>query len=318
MKEVVGITIISFSDRFIRNTLSVVGFPLSLFQMISTTYQRNQYNPSGRMIEINQHNMHVNVSGEGSLTIILESGMGGCSLDWCHVQPELSELATVISYDRAGFGWSNPSPSVPTCQQYLDDLRSLLATLDRKPPFLLVGHSYGGMIMRLFAATYPDEVMGLVLVDSTHEYRYLSDQIDPVRKNQRKKALQLYRLGYLLAPIAIPRLMRMHIGSKRLSPEILKKAQALGYRTSAYKSAYSELLNIGESSIQLLQAPQLSNNLPVIVLSAGRQPEDWIKEQKYLLHLTPLTTQIIVDDSWHAIQIHRPDVVIDAVKSLLN
>ncbi|OAB41512.1 hypothetical protein PGLA_17105 [Paenibacillus glacialis] len=143
--------------------------------------------------------------------------MGGCSLDWCHVQPELSEMATVITYDRAGFGWSTPSLSEPTYQQYVDDLHLLLTTLDRKPPFLLVGHSYGGMIMRLFAATYPDEVMGLVLVDST----------------------------------AIPRLMRMHIGSKRLPPEILKKARALGYRSSAYKSAYSELLNTGDSSIQL-------------------------------------------------------------------
>jgi len=310
-------TMISFSDRFIRNTLSVIGFPLSLFQVISSTYQRNQYNPSGRMIEINQHNMHVNVSGEGTSTIILESGMGGCSLDWCHVQPALAELATVITYDRAGFGWSTPSPTEPTCQQYVDDLRSLLTTLDRKPPFLLVGHSYGGMIMRLFAATYPDEVTGLVLVDSTHEYRYLPEHIDP-RKNQREKALKLYRLGYLFSPIAIPRLMRMHIGSKRLPPEILKIGRALGYRTSAYKSAYLELLNTGDSSIQLLQAPQLRSDLPVIVLSAGRQHDDWITGQKYLLHLTPLTTQIIVEDSWHAIQIHRPDVVINAVKSLMN
>ncbi|OAB45197.1 hypothetical protein PBAT_13410 [Paenibacillus antarcticus] len=309
---------ISFSDRFIRNTLSFIGFPLSLFQHISSTYQRNQYNPSGRMIEINQHNIHVNVSGKGSSTIILESGMGGCSLDWCHVQPVLAEDATVITYDRAGFGWSSPSPSEPTCQQYVDDLRSLLTTLGRKPPFLLVGHSYGGMIMRLFAATYPDEVTGLVLVDSTHENRYLSEHIDPVRKNQREKALKLYRLGYLLSPIAIPRLMRMHIGSKRLPPEILQIARVLGYRTSAYKSAYLELLNTGESSIQLLQAPQLRSDLPVIVLSAGIQHNDWIKEQKYLLHLSHLTTQNIVEDSWHAIQIHRPDAVIKAIKSLLN
>ncbi|AJS59814.1 alpha/beta hydrolase [Paenibacillus sp. IHBB 10380] len=309
---------ISFSDRFIRAALSVIGFPLSLFQTMSSTYQGYQYRPSGQMIKLNQQKWHVNVSGQGSPTIILESGMGGCSLDWCHVQPELAKIATVIAYDRSGFGWSNPSLSEPTCQQYVDDLRLLLTKLDRKPPFLLVGHSYGGMIMRLFAATYPEEVMGLVLVDSTHENRYLSDQTHPVRRKQREKHLKIYRLGYLLSPIAIPRLLRMHIGSKRLPPDILKKARALGYRTTAYKSLYSELLHTGESSIQLQQAQPLRKDLAVIVLSAGKQHDEWKRGQEDLLQLTELTIQIVVDDSWHSIQIHRPDVVIDSVKRLLN
>lgn len=309
---------ISFSDRFIRASLSVIGFPLSLFQFASSRWQASQYKPTGQLIEIDQHTVHVNVSGQGSPTIILESGMAGCSLDWCYVQPKLAEIATVISYDRAGFGWSTPSHSEPTCQKYVNDLRVLLTTLDRKPPFLLVGHSYGGMIMRLFTATYPDEVMGLVLVDSTHENRYLQEQSNPTRRKQRVYHLKMHRLGYLLSPIAIPRLLRMSIGSKRLPPEILNHARTVGYRTSAYKSAYLELLYAHESAIQLQHAQPLRHDLSVIVLSAGNQPDEWKQGQKDLVHLTELTQQIIAEDSWHSIQIHKPDVVIKSVKSLLN
>ncbi|AOZ94408.1 alpha/beta fold hydrolase [Paenibacillus crassostreae] len=309
---------ISFQDQFIRKALSIFAFPLSLFQLASSRYQSYQYKPIGQMVQLDQHLIHANVTGQGKPTIILESGMGGCSLDWCQVQSELAEMATVISYDRAGFGWSTPSPTSPTCQQYVDDLHLLLTKIDRKPPFLLVGHSYGGMIMRLFAVTYPEEVIGLVLVDSTHENRYLHNPNNQARRQQHKQYLKTIRLGYLLSPIAIPRLLKMHIGSKRLPIDMQKKVQALGYRTTAYKSAYSEYLHTKESSVQLEQAQPLRNDLPVIVLSAGKQPEDWKKSQEDLLHLTEITQHIIVEDSWHSIQNHRPDVVINSVKYLLN
>lgn len=100
---------IPFFERSVRLAISVVGFPLSIYQTVLSNYHVYKNKPTGKIVSIGPHNLHAVVSGEGKLgtpTVILESGMGGCSLDWVLVQPELSKHTTVISYDRAGFGWS--------------------------------------------------------------------------------------------------------------------------------------------------------------------------------------------------------------------
>lgn len=239
-------------------------------------------------------------------------------MDWSLVQPELSKHTTVVSYDRAGFGWSTETIEQPTCQHYVDDLRLLLHEMNLIPPYILVGHSYGGMMMKLFASEYPEEVVGLILVDSVHEDRYFTEKMEDNRKSDRKKILKLSRLGYLLSPIGVPRIIKRHIGAKRLPTDIQRIVTSLGLRNNAFKAAYSEILSTHKSALQLKHAPLLKPDLPVIVMSAGKQSEDWKKDQKKLLLLTKRTKQIIVEESWHSIQIYQTKAVIDAVKSLLN
>lgn len=313
---------INLLDRCIRSVITVLGFPLSLYQLAIARYELQKYQPTGKLVDIGGRKLHVVATattvGEGSPTIILESGMGGCSLDWSLVVPELSKEANVISYDRSGLGWSTSTVELPTCSHYVNDLRMLLQAIGAKPPYLLVGHSYGGMIMRLFAARYPEETVGLVLVDSTHESRYLPDLSTRERKAQRKINSNEFRLGYLLSPIAIPRLLRKHIGSNRLPDSLRKVVVALGYRSNAFEAVYSELLCTQESSVQLLNAKSLDADLPVLVLTAGKQTKDWMQGQQMLSKLTKRTNQIIVEDSWHSIAIHKPDAVIKAIKSLLR
>ncbi|WP_369699121.1 alpha/beta fold hydrolase [Paenibacillus silviterrae] len=130
-------------------------------------------------------------------TIILESGMGGSALGWALVQPELSKYTRVLSYDRAGFGWSTETIEKPTCKAYVQDLRDLLTRVKLDPPYILVGHSYGGMIMRLFASEYPEEVVGIVLVDSTHEKRYVGSSLNQRRNEELLRQQNRLRLGYL-------------------------------------------------------------------------------------------------------------------------
>jgi len=309
---------ISLFDRSIRLILSIVGFPLLIAHYLVTVYEQKKHKPTGWHADIGSRKLHVTVTGHGSPTIILEAGMGGCSLDWALVAPALSEKANVIAYDRAGFGWSSEVLDVPTCSTYVDDLRSLLRTLGAAPPYLLVGHSYGGMIMRLFASRYPEEVSGLVLVDATHESRYLPEQTTAGQRQQLFSHRSQYRLGYMLAPLGIPRMMKQHIGSKRLPEHWLATVRALGYRPNAYKAVYAELLSTAESALQLKAAEPLKPDLPVIVLSAGKQNEEWQQGQRKLAYLTSRTNQIIVEDSWHSIHIHRPDAVIHAINSLLD
>lgn len=308
---------IGLVDKSFRSMLSIVGFPLSVTQLSLSKKEINRYNPPGQLVNIGTHKLHINASGQGSPTVILESGMGGCSLDWCLVQPEISKFATVVSYDRAGFGWSSISNDKTTCKDYVNDLRLALSELNLKPPYLLVGHSYGGLIMRLFAAEYPDEVIGLVLVDSTHENRYLPEFLDENRKHQLKKVITQYRLGYLLSPLGVPRMMKTFVGSTRLPLEELNVVKALGYQTKAFKAIYLEIINSVESGRQLQSANELPSELPVIVLSAGKQDEGWKEMQSGLLKLTNATKQIMIEDSWHAIQIHNPMIVIQSIKEVL-
>lgn len=310
---------ISIIDRSVRTLVAVVFFPFTIWQNLLSKYELRKYRPTGKLTQIQQRYIHSVVTGDNKHpTIILESGMGGCSLDWSLVQPELSKHASVLSYDRSGFGWSMKTMDQPTIQNYVNDLRLLLNELYIKPPYILVGHSYGGMIMRLFASEYADEVQGLVLVDSTHENRFLYDNLIGTRVKERKNHMNMVRLGYLLSPVGIPRLLKRHIGVKRLPTEFQKKVTSLGCRNNAFKAAYLESLYTEESALQLKHASPLKDDLPIVVLSARKQTEEWKKGQSDLLNLSQQTTQIWVEDSWHAIQVYRPDAVIKAVKSLLR
>lgn len=312
---------IPFIDRSVRLAITIVGFPLSICQTMLSYYHLYKNKPIGKHVRVGQRALHAVVTGgnnQGNPTIILESGMGGCSLDWSLIQSELSKNSMVLSYDRAGFCWSTQTMVQPTCKNDVNELRLLLKEMNLKPPYLLVGHSYGGMIMRLFASEYPEEVKGLILVDSTHEDRYLTNIMSESRRTEREKNLKVLRLGYLLSPIGIPRILKRHIGANRLPSDVQTIVTSLGRRNNAFKAAYLELLCAEESANQLKNAPPLRHDMPVIVLSAGKQNDDWKKGQEALLNLTERTKQIMVEESWHSIQIHQPDVVVDAVKSLLS
>jgi pimeloyl-ACP methyl ester carboxylesterase len=131
--------------------------------------------------------------------------MGSFSIDWVFVQPELSKFSTVLSYDRGGYGWSKTNEERVTSEEYVNDLRKLLAKLVLKPPYILVGHSFGGLNMQLFAASFPEDI---VLVDSVHEHYYLPEYMGNKRKAYFSKMLRVYKLGYILAPLGIPRFIK--------------------------------------------------------------------------------------------------------------
>ncbi|MCM3785379.1 alpha/beta hydrolase [Neobacillus mesonae] len=309
-------TSIPISEKYMRTCASVIGLPFTLYQSVLTKLESRQLTPPGDFVQIGERSLHTVVTGKGDYTIILEAGMGGCSLDWSLVQPELSKHATVLSYDRSGFGWSRGTLQRPTCRQYVEDLRAILSAKKLKPPYILVGHSYGGMMMRLFASMYPEEVSGLLLVDSSHEGRYLDADLKECRTQERLQHFKQHRLGYLLSPLAVPRLVKQHIGSKRLPSPMNQQTVALGYRSAAFQSAYLELRFATESAIQMVNAPPLRPSMPVIVLTAGKQSEEWKESQKALFELTNCTIPLTVQESYHSIQIHQPEAVIDSALSL--
>ena len=140
----------------------------TVYEAIESHRDQQMFHPPGRLVDIGGCRLHLYCTGEGSPTVILEAGGGNPWLSWCKVQPQVASFTRVCSYDRAGLGWSDPSPRPRTAMVIAEELHALLHNAGIPGPFVLVGHSLGGMDARMFANRYPSEVAGLVLVDSSH------------------------------------------------------------------------------------------------------------------------------------------------------
>jgi pimeloyl-ACP methyl ester carboxylesterase len=123
----------------------------------------------GKMVELGGHRLHVNCVGRGGPTVVVENGLGDFSFDWVLVQTRVARFARICTYDRAGYAWSDPGPKPRTFAQLNLELRDALKKLGETGPFVLVGHSFGGPVVRNFAAVYPRDVAGMVLVDAAFE-----------------------------------------------------------------------------------------------------------------------------------------------------
>ena len=150
-------------------TLPAVGF---VYQSLSNRQDAKRNPEPGRLVDVGGYRLKANCMGAGSPSVVLESGLGDMSAEWTRVQPEIAKFTRVCSYDRAGYGGSDAGPMPRTSAQIARELHTLLQNAKENPPYLLVGHSFGGYNVRVFNGTYPNEVMGIVLVDATQEDQY--------------------------------------------------------------------------------------------------------------------------------------------------
>ena len=141
----------------------------AIYEAIMAAGDDTRYPAPGQRVDVGGYRLHIHCVGEGSPTVVLDAGLGGFSLDWSLVQPELAATTRVCAYDRAGYGWSDPSPDARTPSQIADELHTLLVNAGIQGPYVLVGHSAAGKHVRLFANRYPQAVVGMVLVDARHE-----------------------------------------------------------------------------------------------------------------------------------------------------
>jgi pimeloyl-ACP methyl ester carboxylesterase len=118
------------------------------------------YPPPGKMVDVGGYRLHIHCTGSGSPTVVIESGWGDMSASWGWVQPEVAKTSRVCAYDRAGVGWSEPSPHPRTAREFAKELHTLLANATEPGPYVLVGHSLGGYTVRVYAHDYPAEVAG--------------------------------------------------------------------------------------------------------------------------------------------------------------
>jgi pimeloyl-ACP methyl ester carboxylesterase len=297
--------------------LSLTGF---LYQSIASAHDASSYPAPGKLIDVGGYRLHLSCTGTarlGSPTVILEAGSGNSSLAWSKVQPGVASFTRVCSYDRAGYGWSDTGPLPSTAGRMVTELHTLLARAGVAGPYVLVGHSYGGLIMQLYTYTYPQQVAGLVLVESMHadQFRYPDLHFGaPPSICQALASLGIVRLFGLAAP--------GYVAEFPLAAQPAAKAQF--NQTRFCQTASDEYAGLEESFAQVRAAQHPLGHLPLVVLTHGHPylgsqgERDWQALQRDLASLSSDSRSIIATRSEHYIQLEQPDLVIAAIKQVLT
>ena len=247
--------------------------------------------------------------------MVFESGLGGTYLDWARVQPEVSRFARACSYDRAGYGWSEPGPEPRDARRIARELDALLARAKIPPPYVLVGHSFGGLAIRMFASRKERRaVAGLVLVDAAHEDQFQRLESAGVRVPMAPTGRRFIIANHGLVPSAMP---------ESLKPV----AERLALARKAIRTLYAELGSLRGSAVQLGSIGR-SIDAPVVVLSrsprrdAGerhdRVDETWLDLQRDLARTIGSSSLQIVPGSGHYIHLDRPDRIVDAIRRVVR
>lgn len=271
--------------------------------------------PPGRMVDIGGRRLHINCLGEGNPVIILDSGVGGFSLEWTPVQRILAGKVRTCAYDRAGYAWSEPGPSPRATSQLVQELHTLLHNAGIAPPYVLAGHSFGGYNVMYFSTQYPDETAGLVLVDSSHPEQTERLPDIPARRDKSTSS-EMVTLFQGQSSIAwYPEDVRpalMHILSS----------------VTLYRTQHWESLNFALSARQIEHAGPLPD-VPLIVVSRGKRvwPDDpygdalereWKKMQAEMVLFTSHGRQVIAERSGHLVHLEQPDLVAESILSVVN
>lgn len=310
---------------------------LAAFQYLSTQLDEYNYPPPGKLVDVGGYKLHIHTTGKGGPTVVLDSGLRCSSLDWVLVQPEIAKFTQVCSYDRAGSGWSEESPLPRTSENIIDELHTLLKNARLAPPYIIVGHSFGGMNARLYASKYPDEVLGLILVDSPHED--LLYQCPPQPNQSALEDLLVHpNLVALSAYLGIPRLLQ-YVPQTNIVPGIINENLQGVYRakisTSKFaKTVSEELMRLEESIHQLKTSDKNLKDIPLVVIVAGKCiessqtgiPQDWLDEV-YRLHLilqddlvsrSTRGKKLIAENSDHMVPFYQPDIIVKATHNIVK
>jgi pimeloyl-ACP methyl ester carboxylesterase len=296
----------------------------------------------GRAVDIGGRSLNIYCAGQGSPTVVMESGGNEPGYIWKLVEQGVSAFTRACWYDRAGYGWSDPAPAPRTTADIADDLHKLLHAAGIAPPYVLAGHSFGGFTVRVFASRYREETAGVVLVDSASEHE--EDGEIEIPRAIQAPVNSVPRL--LRRPLTIAAWLLVHEGAERLvddGPEMVPAGgpisendvaivHALGLQAKTFDVSIEESESRPESIRQVLAVRDLGN-MPVIVLTAGKRfpsppnaeearlLEGYFqyrvyKDQPRMLTLSTRSRQVIVQ-SGHGIPYEAPEAVTHAIREVV-
>lgn len=301
-------------------TLCIVGFT---YEMIMQRGDADRYSPPGQLVDVDGYSMHIYCRGEGSPTIILESGAGGFSMMWSQsMMSKLSQTVRVCAYDRAGYGWSDTRPEARTTWQIAYELHSLLENTDLKPPLVLVGASIGGLYVRRYVAEYPQDVAGVVLLDATFEA-----DLENIKRAPSEIFVVMGRLGiFRLFPEMICPGTTCDAESKSL-------IAAFRGRQTMYQTMDREWDSLQSANELTILRDQISTagalgNLPLMILHANQsgllesEMEVSYREHldRYRTAMTSLSSnhRYVLVDGGHGIANEYPELVVDSIKAVID
>ena len=274
--------------------LAVVG---AIYQAIATERAERAYPPPGEMVDVKGLSLHINCVGQGSPTVILDGGSGEMSANWVLVQREVSDTTRVCAYDRAGMGWSEMGPQPRDARQISSELHALLEGINIEGPYVLVGHSFGGLYMQTYAARYPDEVAGVALVDSSQPDQFSYRR--PVARDSYEPQKQIFAVSSLAARIGVVRLVSNLIPAP---PELPQQQRAqIDALSPSTRQVSTTALEFRATPQTVTQTRSLRNlgDKPLAVVTAGTQEPDWQELQDDLVTLSSDSTHRVVEGATH-------------------
>ncbi|HTV82153.1 MAG TPA: alpha/beta hydrolase [Acidobacteriaceae bacterium] len=315
-----------------------------VYQAIASWMDERRFPPAGRLVDVGGFKLHLRREGSGQPVVVLEAGIAATSISWSPAQARLAELSTVCSYDRAGLGWSEPRRDGScTLEQLVGELEELLRRSGLAAPFVLVGHSFGGLVVRAFAHAWPEQVAGLVLVDPvslvhwSRGSRANTEQIRAAAGLSRRGAV-LARVGVVRAALSVlnagGRWFPSHVGRavarrgsdvmQNLAREIAKLPRELYSTVRAHWSrpggflAMAEYLEALPGCAAAGLTMNVPGNIPVTILSAGNATAEELREREAWASESERGRHIKVPGTGHWLQLERPELVSQAVGEMVN
>jgi len=306
---------------------------------INIIVAQTEFHPTGRLVDAGGHKLHINVIGKGSPTVIFENGSGDFSFIWSLVQPDVSKITRTVSYDRAGYAWSEPGPTPRTAHQISAELHTALINAGINPPYILVGQSFGGFLVRNFARYYPNEVAGMVLVEALNENSRILIGGKPMRIREWASGRvppdpQLkFRNNITTGNVSVPLDTTMEFPLTNL-PDSIKKLQVWAQSQPVYRAASDSEMNWSPEDVENLyenrgKAGYTLGNIPLIVLTRGsggfegRQDSAELENerlamQEELAGLSSNSKHIVDKNSGHNIHLEDPKIVISAIEEVIQ
>jgi pimeloyl-ACP methyl ester carboxylesterase len=299
-------------------TLVAVGLA---FEAAAALGDARRYPPPGNVLRVDEHDVHVHCTGTGRPTVLLEAGAMAFSSSWRHVQLHLSGLTRTCSYDRAGFGWSDPHHRPRAFDDGAADLHSVLRAAGEDGPFVVVGHSLGGHHARVFAHAHREEVVGLVLVDARHPYA--ASRL-PNYEDDMASFAATARLATILARVGITRILGDLGGSLHGLPDDVRAVILARSTTPRHWAAVvREIATLEELDASVASQPTF-HDLPVLVIAAGAPTAGesdetraaWVAMQEDLVTVSDRARLEVVDASDHLGLLHHPEHALDVARGI--
>ncbi len=299
--------------------------------------------PPGRLVSIGTHRLHLHCTGDG-VPVVFDAALGASSISWQYVASEVACFARACTYDRAGFGWSDPGPMPRTAGRITSELHQLLNRAGVPRPIIIVGHSYGGLVARLFASTFPDEVRGIVLVDPA----YPEDWLDPSTQNRRamERGARLCRQGAWAARYHIASFVAwlISVGALRIARAIARGVSRGGLRPEdegvlapvhklppevrpmlrwvwtqpKFFEALASQIEMMEMTAREVAALAVYPDVPFVTISATRDEPWYLGRQIGLARRFQQGEHVRADHSGHWIPIDEPETVVRAIRTVIG